>query len=260
MPLFVRFYAFFLCPFLLFSCEPAPTTSSQQPTQKKQDKPNTSETQDPKWAKKKADLIQSAIDKDNKGTLGLTNDRLSAPASAFHRSFKDEFKRLGPWPALKNQQNQLCLNNYGYAIKHTVDSTAFHVSVPLQIDTMYNWAIESKIRLITLDSSSLFGLHIGYHATQKTGNFLLINPIEGSLTIKKVCKDSLVYYLQNRPCAAISKTVNTLRIESTDHFWFYYLNNYLVYCHPSAAITHDKFGFSIDGRAQLEAAYFQIQW
>ncbi len=255
----IRYLSLYVIINSLIACTPSTSTTSNPPLASDSLDQNASKKV-VLWTRTEALSMQAAFDKEIEEVSATTKNKFKALPTAFHRCFKDQFKRLGPWPEIKNNTCELNLTSAGYALKHKIDSAAYHIFVPLEIDSQYNWAIESKINVISLDSTSLFGLHIGYDEQLQLGTFFRINPLIKKLTIMNCSEDSILHFLNQKNFKIIKDSMNTLRVESYQKFWFYYLNDTLVYCHPAKPLESNKFGYTIDGRAHLNSAYFQIQW
>ena len=105
--------------------------------------------------------LQAALLSDKEGNLLLPASQMIGKETDFHRNFKDEFKRAGPWVEEKTRISDLSISDSTYYIKHKDKEKSYFVYVPLAIDGKLNWAIETKISMLHLADSSKYGLTFG---------------------------------------------------------------------------------------------------
>jgi hypothetical protein len=204
--------------------------------------------------------LQAAILIDLEGNLILPAKQMMGKDEDFHRTFRDDFKRAGPWVEERTRVSDLYISDSSYYIKHKDKKKSYFVFVPLAIDGQLNWAIETQLSKRNLPDSSKYGLVFGMD--EETGNkhLFYIDCNNKLLSIANVETVGQKLTINNRPCKAIDNNDNVLRIECIDEFWYYYVNDHLVYCEAARKLYKDKFGIGIDGSGSISSDYFQIQW
>ncbi len=204
--------------------------------------------------------LQAAILSDVEGNLLLPAKQMMGKEEDFHRTFRDDFKRAGPWVEEKTRVSALYISDSTYFIKHKAKKKSYFVFVPLAIDGKLNWAIETQLSNRNLPDSSKYGIVFGMNEQTGSKHVFYIDCNHKLLNIASYENEGHRIIVDNKVCKTIEETDNVMRIESIDKFWYYYVNEHLVYCEPARELYKDKFGIGIDGAGSISSDYFQIQW
>ncbi len=205
--------------------------------------------------------LYKAFKNDTEGNMVFPGKNIMGKERDFENTFTDNFESNGPWVIGNTKEYSMSISAGKYLIKNKSEKAAHYSYVPMGgIENNKNWGIEASLQSIEISNDQSFGLVYGMDETSNDKNVFFIDPINKTFSIIAFEDEKWNITESRKNCEVVNKDNNTIRVENIDQFWYYYINDSLVYCKPAGKLFEKKFGFGVDGDGTISVKYFKVHW
>lgn len=177
----------------------------------------------------------------------------------FSHHYVEYFLEQGPWAVGNTATYDLHLSRWGYHC-HNKSEGSQYVYQDRPVDPSRPWAVEAEIQIVELYELSLVGLLFGFDKASKDKATFLINPLQHAYSVSTHLGGTWKHLAQRAFTPAVGDYHTTLRVENGAGYWHYFVDDWLVFCHPSADLPGQGFGVFTSHRVRLDVTRFQVQW
>lgn len=177
----------------------------------------------------------------------------------FSNHYVEHFLEKGPWAFGDTATYDMRLSRWGY---HWVNKTqgAQYTYQEKPVDPSRPWAVEAEIQIVELEEKSLVGLLLGFEKTTRDKATFLINPLQQVFSVSTHIGGRWDHLTSRAYTPAVGDYHLTLRVENGDGYWHYFVDDWLVFVHPTGTLPGPGFGVFTSHLVTVDVVRLQVQW
>ena len=177
----------------------------------------------------------------------------------FENIFEERFLEAGPWTIGSTEGYDLELCRWGYRFRNKKKGSQF-TFLEKKVDPARPWGVEMDIQAVEVSPGALFGILFGLDKATNDQMIFVINPINRVFYVSKHEKKMWGHLARREFTPAVGDWHTTLRVDQVEGYWQYFVDEWLVYCHPAETLPGLGFGIIISQPATIDNSRLKVQW